>query len=313
LALSLVLLVSADHFPATESFMEMHQIRYFLAVAETLNFTRAAEACHVSQPSLSQAIRKLEEELDGDLFRRERNRTHLTDLGRSMHPLLCRIFESAEAAKGLAASYKSDEHAPLRIGLSLSVSLDVIAPMLAELAGAFPGLELHVVHAAAGEVMKALKAGDIELGVAADLDADWDRLDHWPMFEEGFVLLAPPDWAQSTVKLSDIDENSVIARPYCETLAAHQTAASAGDAARRQRHEVSSDEDAAKLVGCGMGVAIVPESSGRSLAPSVIEIDDLDLTRSVQVYGVAGRQRSGAASGMLKLLRVADWSTAAPH
>jgi hypothetical protein len=62
-----------------------------------------------------------------------------------------------------------------------------------------------------------------------------------------------------------------------------------------------------------MGVAIVPESSGRSLAPSVIEIDDLDLTRSVRVYGVVGRQRSGAASGMLKLLRVADWSTAAPH
>jgi DNA-binding transcriptional LysR family regulator len=293
--------------------MEMHQIRYFLAVAETLNFTRAAEACHVAQPSLSQAIRKLEEELDGDLFRRERNRTHLTDLGREMHPLLRQVFESAVAAKGLAASYKSTEHAPLRIGLSLTVSLDVIAPMLAELARAFPGLELHVIHAAAGEVMKALEAGEIELGIAADLDADWDRLDHWPMFEEGFVLLAPPEWDRAAVRLADIDENSVIARPYCETLAAHQTATTTGDLARRHGHEVSSDEDAAKLVGCGMGVAIVPESSGRWLAQSVIAIDDLDLTRSVRVYGVAGRQRSGAASGMLKLLRVADWSTTVPH
>ncbi len=68
--------------------MEMHQISYFLAVARTLNFTRAAEECHVAQPSLSRAVRKLEEELGGDLFRRERGRTHLTELGRTMLPFL---------------------------------------------------------------------------------------------------------------------------------------------------------------------------------------------------------------------------------
>ena len=61
--------------------MEMHQIRYFLTVAKTLNFTHAAEICHVAQPSLSQAIKKLEEELGGALFRRERSNTHLTNLG----------------------------------------------------------------------------------------------------------------------------------------------------------------------------------------------------------------------------------------
>ena len=58
--------------------MEMHQIRYFLAVAEELNFTRASEKCNVSQPSLSRAIKLLEEELGGPLFHRERIRTHLT-------------------------------------------------------------------------------------------------------------------------------------------------------------------------------------------------------------------------------------------
>ncbi len=55
----------------------MHQIRHFLAVVETLNFTQAAEKCHVAQPSLSRAIIKLEEELGGELFRRERGLTHL--------------------------------------------------------------------------------------------------------------------------------------------------------------------------------------------------------------------------------------------
>ena len=59
--------------------MEMHQVRYFLAVARVLNFTRAAEECHVAQPSLTRAIRQLEGELGGDLFRRERPHAQLTE------------------------------------------------------------------------------------------------------------------------------------------------------------------------------------------------------------------------------------------
>jgi len=82
--------------------MEMHQVRYFLAMARLLNFTRAADECNVTQPSLTRAIQKLEDELGGALFRRERSRTHLTDLGRLMLPHLERTFEAAEAAKQLA-------------------------------------------------------------------------------------------------------------------------------------------------------------------------------------------------------------------
>ena len=78
--------------------MEMHQIRYFLAVAETLNFTRAAEKCNVTQPALTRAIQKLEEELGGLLLRRERNLTHLSDLGRLMKPHLEQILSESESA-----------------------------------------------------------------------------------------------------------------------------------------------------------------------------------------------------------------------
>ena len=79
--------------------MEMHQIRYFLAVSRTLIFTRAAEDCHVAQPSLTRAIKLLEAELGGDLFRRERNLTHLTEFGQRMLPLMSQCYESALAAK----------------------------------------------------------------------------------------------------------------------------------------------------------------------------------------------------------------------
>src|SRR3954468_14580288 len=68
--------------------MEMHQVRYFLAVARVLNFTRAADECNVTQPSLTRAIKQLEMELGGALFRRERPAAQLTELGLRMHPLL---------------------------------------------------------------------------------------------------------------------------------------------------------------------------------------------------------------------------------
>ena len=83
--------------------MEMHQVRYFLAVARVLNFTRAADECNVTQPSLTRAIKQLEAELGGDLFRRERPAAQLTELGQRMHPLLKQCYEAATGARELAA------------------------------------------------------------------------------------------------------------------------------------------------------------------------------------------------------------------
>src|SRR5213079_3636639 len=99
--------------------MEMHQVRYFLAVTRTLNFTRAADECNVTQPSLTRAIRQLEAELGGDLFRRERPHAQLTELGERMLPLLKQCYDSALGARALASSLKTGEVGALRVALSL--------------------------------------------------------------------------------------------------------------------------------------------------------------------------------------------------
>jgi len=85
--------------------MEMHQVRYFLAVAEALNFTRASERCNVTQPSLSRAIKLLEEELGGPLFCREGESTHLTDLGHLVRPHLRSVDDHSRLAKRLAQDF----------------------------------------------------------------------------------------------------------------------------------------------------------------------------------------------------------------
>ena len=102
--------------------MEMHQVRYFLAVCDTLNFTRAAERCHVSQPALTRAIKKLEEELGGPLFRRERSLTHLTDLGRMMQPHLKQSLAGATAAMATAQDFQTLEKAPRKVRLVVHVA-----------------------------------------------------------------------------------------------------------------------------------------------------------------------------------------------
>jgi LysR family hydrogen peroxide-inducible transcriptional activator len=97
--------------------MEMHQVRYFLAVAQELNFSRAAEKCNVSQPSLSRAIQQLEGELGGPLFHRERHLTHLTDLGEMVRPHLETVFAAAVKVKHLSKDLSQLKRVPLKLGI----------------------------------------------------------------------------------------------------------------------------------------------------------------------------------------------------
>jgi len=114
----------------------MHQIRYFLAVSETLNLTKAAERCNVTQPSLSRAIKALETELGGELLLRERALSHLTELGQRMLPMLRQCYESALTAKMVAASIREGEAAPLSVAVSRTVALRPFTTVLRELSRA---------------------------------------------------------------------------------------------------------------------------------------------------------------------------------
>src|SRR5712675_108478 len=149
--------------------MEMHQVRYFLAAVIELNFTKAAEKCNVSQPSLTRAIKQLEGELGGDLFRRERPQAQLTELGERMHPLMKQIYDSALGARSLASSIKTGELGSLRFALSHTVELDLLIPHINELKGLFARLELKVLRGSAAELLELLKNGEVELALAPDL------------------------------------------------------------------------------------------------------------------------------------------------
>ena len=170
--------------------MEMHQVRYFLAVARTLNFTRAAEECHVAQPSLTRAIKLLEGELGGDLFRRERPHAMLTPLGERMFPLLKQCYDSAQSARALAAMINDGEVGALKLAVSGSIELGLILPHVNELRKSFSEIELKILRGTGPQIVEYLKSGDAELAVGTSIGETWDRLDSWKLFDESFDMVS---------------------------------------------------------------------------------------------------------------------------
>ena len=291
--------------------MEMHQVRYFLAVARLLNFTRAAEECHVAQPSLTRAIKQLEEELGGELFRRERNLTHLSELGHRMLPLMQQCFDSAQAAKQVATSIKKGALAPLSIALPFTVNIEVVLPFLKELVRAMPGLNLKFVRGSSMDVSEHLKKGSAELAITPKLTEAWDRLESWPLFTEAYRLVTARTHAfakRGTAALDDIKKERLICRPYCEDFERGNSVLTASGVELPTAHNAGSDADFVALLTAELGVGFAPESCLSSPNLALIEVEGFELDRTVYVYAVAGRQRSMAASTLIKMMRAADWT-----
>src|SRR5271156_6112815 len=169
--------------------METHQVRYFLAVTRTLSFTRAAEECDVAQPSLTRAVKKLEDELGGPLFHRERANTHLTELGRALLPHIEQSFLAAQTARELAAAFRRGDIAPLRIGIAHSVSSRLFSDILNGVRSGVPNFELNVQSGFENEVRDAVLKGDLDVVVLGGNGTMPERIRAWPLFREGFDIV----------------------------------------------------------------------------------------------------------------------------
>jgi DNA-binding transcriptional LysR family regulator len=291
--------------------MEMHQVRYFLATVSELNFTKAADRCNVTQPSLTRAIKQLEDELGGDLFRRERPQAQLTELGQRMYPLLKQCYESALGARSLASAIKSGEVGTLRLGVSRTINLELLTPCLLELKRLFERLELKLLRGTPGEIVQLLKKGEAELAVAADIDEEWDRLDRWPLFTERFQLLVNAGHRLAThasVSIEDLRQERFLRSAHCERAERLAVLLRSHDLDLANGHELTSQRDLITLLEADFGVAFAPRSIACPKTLKQAAVDGVELDRSVYLYGVAGRERTAVASAVLKMLRAADWS-----
>jgi LysR family hydrogen peroxide-inducible transcriptional activator len=284
--------------------MEMHQVRYFLAVARERNFTRAAEQCNVTQPSLTRAIQKLEEEFGGQLFRRERALTHLTDLGRLMHPLLERSFEAAQQARALARQVERAQVAPLALGVATDVHLPELPSLLGDMGARVSGFELMLQMGPGAELIDAALAGDLDAVIspaAAEMPA---RVDVWELRQERFGLLLPV--AHRLAEADQVAPEALDSEPA--VLLGGEDERVLVSAGVRPVHRAGSAVAAALLVAAGLGVSLLPEGLARPAGTAWRQLAGYGAERTVVLAAVAGRRRSLAADIFLKSVRARGWT-----
>ncbi len=149
--------------------MELRQIEYFLTACGTLNFTRAAEQCGVAVPTLTRSIKALEDELGGQLFRRERHLTHLTDLGRLMHQHLSDVQAATQRALTDAERHAAADTS-LRLGVTSTLDAKHLVGFLRKLRELAPDLKLHIWDANCEELEVALEGTEIDVALSTRPD-----------------------------------------------------------------------------------------------------------------------------------------------
>lgn len=167
--------------------MELQQLRYFLAVAKSGNFSRAAERCHVAQPSLSQQIQKLESELGEPLFERSRPTANLTLAGERLLPRALRILEEVDAATREVSSEQPLTKAKLVIAALPTIAPFLLPKIIRTFHGMFPEVELVVQEETTEVLLGQLAAREIEIGIAS-LPIQDERFATQRLFEEELLL-----------------------------------------------------------------------------------------------------------------------------
>ncbi|MFC6062410.1 LysR family transcriptional regulator [Streptomyces ochraceiscleroticus] len=174
--------------------MQLQQLRYFAAVADTRHFTRAAEQEHVAQPSLSQQIRSLERELGAELFHRARGHIMLTDAGETLLPFARRILADADTARREVQEVAGLRRGRLRLGAPPSLCASVVPDVLRAFHDRYPGVDLQVHESGSQDLVRVLAAGELDLAlVITPLPVQAPALTTAELLREELVLVSAPD------------------------------------------------------------------------------------------------------------------------
>ncbi|VBP10830.1 LysR family transcriptional regulator [Burkholderia pseudomallei] len=245
--------------------MELRQLRYFIAVAEEMNITRAAQRLHMTQPPLSRQLQLIEDEIGLPLFERGARPLKLTDAGRVLYAQARRVLEQADELAPLTRRLAQAAER-IVIGFVPSTLYGALPEMIRAFREAAPAVELSLIEMFTLEQLGALKGGRIDIGFGR-LRFDDDRLVREVLVEERLIAalpdghpLAAPD---ASISLADIAGQTLIVYPSTPrpSFADQQLSALRdGGLAPAAVHEVRELQTALGLVAAQVGVSLVPES-----------------------------------------------------
>ena len=290
--------------------MEMHEIRYFLAACRTLNFHRAAELVHVGQPALTRAIQKLETNLGGYLFHREKGHVRLTDFGALMRIHLDEVLKRSEIAKRTARSFLSLEAAPLTLGVMCTIGPMRFVGFLNAFRERHPGIEVTLIEGAASRLVELLAEGTLDIALVARPEPFDQTLSVEPVYRERFGLAfstGHPFEMRNTLQLADVRGEAYLDRINCEYAGYIDALCKDLGFEIRSAYRSEREDWILAMVAAGMGICFIPEFSANQPGVCYRPVVDPEIVREVSLVSVADRSPSPAFSAFASAAKQYDW------
>jgi LysR family transcriptional regulator, hydrogen peroxide-inducible genes activator len=291
--------------------MEMHQVRYFLAVCEHLSFTQAARKCHVTQPSLTRAIQLLEKEFGGHLFHRERSRIHLTELGRIARPYLQDAWDQTQVAKREAKDYVSKAPTQLKLAIMCTIAPFLLIQLFARFRSARPDVKLELIDGTAQSVEEQLVTSNAEIAIYCRPDRAPDpHLNYMPLFREQMMIVLPAAHrlaSRDTIEISDLAGERYVQRSYCEFNDVVDAVFDARGVDCETVYRSDRDDWVLAMVASGFGFGFFPKYSISN--PDVIAkpLVNPEFWREVSLTTAKGRPYSRAVGALVHEAMRSAW------
>jgi len=244
--------------------MEIHQLRYFCAVAETGTFSRAAEHSHVSQPSLSQQILKLEDELGARLFDRLGRTVRLTEVGRAFLPRARAVLHDLEAARSEVVERKASISGPICVGVIPTIAPYFLPGILATFSRKWPQARMTVVEEITPLLLEKLRAGSMDVAIVAlPLGVRGHEFESFRLMTEKLFAVLPK--GHELAKRRGVSLSELQGEPFLLLRDGHCFRETAVAACKRARlnpqvvFESGQFSSILSMVSAGLGVSVVPE------------------------------------------------------
>ena len=276
--------------------MTLTELRYIIALAQESHFGRAAERCFVSQPTLSIAVKKLEDELGVALFERSKNALQMTPVGERVVEQAQRVLEEAQSIKELAKAGQDQLKTPLRLGAIYTIGPYLFPHLIPRLRELAPEMPLYLEENLTEVLRGKLRRGELDVIVIALPFEEPDVLVR-SLYDESFVLLLPPDhpWRERTaINASDLHSTRLLmlGEGHCFRDQVLEACPSVGKAPNSEAlvTEGSSLETIRHMVASGLGASVVPFSAATGIGSSdLVQVKPFNAPSPMRTLALAWR------------------------